>query len=307
MEKRQQCNGDGQHPLGETERLGSEPCTASEDDSHGVGTTTDTDIDSLARHQSNNTVRSSERRTPPLWLVIGAVTLTAGTGLVMWGIASLDGPEAPVIQVQDEVERGGLNPVGLATARPLTPTAYSSVRETTGVLATAPAEVSDRVEGIEAVLSVIRAKYADDHAETRRALDLQTEQIRMLTQTLTEMRERTAPLERRLDELATTLGPLKTQVTELKVATSAPPEPARPKTQPTPKPKPRVPPLPFRIVAIDRWGDDLQAAIQHQGEMRFLKIGESRAGWILNDIDWAKGTATFVSRTGFKRTTRASG
>jgi len=307
LESREHLEKDGPYPRDAVERLDGKPRDLSEEDFHSLESPADTDVDSLARRQSNNPVGSSERRTPPLWVVIGAVILVAGTGVLMWAIASLDETAMPMIRAQDEVEPGGLNPVALATAEPLTTVAYTSVPETTAVLTTTPVEVSDRVENLEVALSELRTEYADDRAETRRVLDLQTTQIRMLTQTLTEMREQDAPLERRLDELATTLEPLQTQVTELKVAMSKPPEPVQPKTQPTPKPKPRVPPLPFRMVAIERWGDDLQATIQHQGETRFLKIGESRAGWSLNDIDWAKGTATFVSRTGFKRTTQAGG
>ena len=56
--------------------------------------------------------------------------------------------------------------------------------------------------------------------------------------------------------------------------------------------------LPFTLVSVDQWGNDLYAVIRSKGQLYELTNGQSSNGWQVLLIDRSKGTVTFKNTAG---------
>ena len=58
--------------------------------------------------------------------------------------------------------------------------------------------------------------------------------------------------------------------------------------------------LPFRVLALDRWGGKpyVTVALPGVSPLETMGVGDKRAGWELKDVDARGGNVTFVDQYG---------
>ena len=65
--------------------------------------------------------------------------------------------------------------------------------------------------------------------------------------------------------------------------------------------KPRLETVPFTLVSVDRWGDDLYAVIRYEGQLKELTMGQSLDDWMIESINLALGSVTIKNQSGKRK------
>jgi hypothetical protein len=212
------------------------------------------------------------------------------------------------------LDAGGLDPAGLAAARPLGADRPTSAAVGESVPVTNPlADEHERPGTSEPVPSPSPPSVSAPEREAMaRRLALQDERIRLITEALRASRERIAPMEAELSSTTAALATATQRIEALDARLSAHAEAAASARRaavlpPVPKPVPRPPALPFEVLSIDLWGDRVQVSVALEDGAHFLGVGDSQGGWTVEAIDRGTHTVVFRTRGGATRTVHVTG
>jgi hypothetical protein len=272
-----------------------------------------------------------ERRRPPRWFVAGVAAVTL---LVGGALGALWWPADPAVErdvaapsalpksgaAPPRLDAGGLDPAGLAAARPLGAARPTSAAEGESVPITTP--LADQSAGERERLDISEpartpstpalSVSAPEREAMARRLALQDERIRLMTEALRASRERIAPMEETLSSATAALATATQRIEALDARLSAHAEAQAAARRaavapPAPKPTPRLPALPFEVLSIDLWGERVQVTVAFDDGAYFLGVGDSQGGWIVEAIDRGTHTVVFRTRGGATRTVHVTG
>jgi hypothetical protein len=212
------------------------------------------------------------------------------------------------------LDAGGLDPAGLAAARPLGADRPTSAAVGESVPVTNPlADEHERPGTSEPVPSPSPPSVSASEREAMaRRLALQDERIRLMTEALRASRERIAPMEAELSSATAALATATQRIEALDARLSAHAEAQAAARKaavppPAPKPTPRPPALPFEVLSIDLWGERMQVTVALEDGAHFLGVGDSQGGWTVEAIDRGTHTVVFRTRGGARRTVQVTG
>jgi hypothetical protein len=218
------------------------------------------------------------------------------------------------------LDAGGLDPAGLAAARPLG--AYRPASAAGGEARQAADPLADQSAGERERLDISEpartpstpapSVSAPEREAMARRLAIQDERIRLMTEALRASRERIAPMEAELSSATAALATATQRIEALDARLSAHAEAAasarRAAVPPAvPKPAPRPPALPFEVLSIDLWGERVQVTVAREDGAHFLGVGDSQGGWTVEAIDRGTHTVVFKTRGGATRTVHVTG
>lgn len=236
-------------------------------------------VGNSTRHKSKISHLMSKRSlrvTLPVAAFIGIVTIGAlvfvlgdfgmqvgSTGLVQQAMRTVNGQASEDRrQDADETIVDSIDEKVLATSR--------------AVLLSTKA-ISEQVsKGFEAL--------ALERANKKQTLTSLGESVRDIRESLVELREKNDVLSERIDDAQSRLQAIARDVRVLKVAQKK--RAAAQRKQATSRP-------PFDVDAIDLWDDSVFVAVSQNGQVAFLREGEQRSGWVVNQIDRSKGQVEF--------------
>jgi hypothetical protein len=222
------------------------------------------------------------------------------------------------------LEADGLDPAGLAAARPLgayrpASAAEGETRQAANPLADQNTDQSadererlDISEPARTPSTPAPSVSAPEREAMARRLALQDERIRLMTEALRASRERIAPMEATLSSTTAALATATQRIEALDARLSAHAEAAASARRaavppPAAKPAPRPPALPFEVLSIDLWGERVQVTVAREDGAHFLGVGDSQGGWTVEAIDRGTHTVVFKTRGGATRTVHVTG
>lgn len=65
------------------------------------------------------------------------------------------------------------------------------------------------------------------------------------------------------------------------------------------KPRPVI--IPFTLVSVDKWGNELYAVFRHNGQLKELTVGQAMGQWTIVDVNMALGSVTMKSASGTRK------
>ena len=123
-----------------------------------------------------------------------------------------------------------------------------------------------------------------EHADSNLALTSLAESVRVIRESLVELREENNALSEHIDDAQSSLQAIARDVHVLKVAQKK--RSAAQRKQATSRP-------PFDVDAIDLWDGSVYVAISQNGQVTFLREGDQRSGWLVTQIDRPRGRVEF--------------
>ena len=123
----------------------------------------------------------------------------------------------------------------------------------------------------------------------KKELPAMGEGIRVIQDTIDDLRLGNELLSQRITEIQTKLKSIAKDVRGVKTSK---------KRSTAKKRKPVIKTPPFQIDAIDLWNDVIYVAVSHKGRAAFLKEGEQQSGWLVTQIDRLKGEVGFRGPAG---------
>ena len=158
-------------------------------------------------------------------------------------------------------------------------------KQTGGTFETIEQSIGNLLERISQWFDSLRA----DHTSMNRELTGLANTVRVIHESVAELRKDNEDLKQRIDVAQTRLEAIAKDVRGLKIAAKK--QVAKQQKHAAAKP-------PFNIDAIDLWDDAVYVAISQDGRVTFLREGEQRSGWNVAHIDRAKGQVAFRGPAG---------